>query len=97
MYKDLIPVDPNIEIATEAERNLQEEIKKSIEAVRQPSRVRDPEPRLEDIQINSYTRMRPSVVQPPPKPTSGVAIQTNYDFEAIQSENRLRAESNRLD
>lgn len=95
VYKDLIPVDPNPDVRTEAENMIQAEIKRSMEAVRQPSRAKDPEPKLDDFQSNSYTRIRPAAVPTPPKPTSGISIEANHDFDTIQAEKRLEHESNR--
>ncbi|CAL8069342.1 unnamed protein product [Orchesella dallaii] len=96
VYKDLIPVDANPDVRTEAENMIQAEIKRSIEASRQPSRSKDPEPNLQEIQTNSYTRIRPTPVPTPSKPSSGVSIDVSDDFDAIDGEKQFKDDSNRL-
>ncbi|ODN02501.1 hypothetical protein Ocin01_04165 [Orchesella cincta] len=96
VYKDLIPVDAHPDVQTEAENMIQAEIKRSIEATRQPSRTKDPEPNLQEIQTNSYTRIRPSPVPTPSKPSSGISLDVSHEFDAIENEKQWKDDSNRL-
>lgn len=90
-------MDPNPDVRTEAEKLIQAEIRRSMEAVRHPGKVKDPEPNLEDFQTNSYTRIRPAVVPAPPKPTAGISTDANHDFDTIEEENVMEAESNLIE
>jgi len=82
IYKDLVPME-----AQSAERvKSAEEFQREILALQQPPKPKDSEPNILDFNKPTFSRIKPKLPDPPPKPASGVSSEIDDDFILIQKE-----------
>jgi hypothetical protein len=82
LYQDLIPV----EAREEEKRTSAEEILKGMKSLHPPPKPKDPEPNILNSNKPTFSRIKPRLPDPPPKPKQGVSTTVNEDFQLILNE-----------